>query len=173
MEPNVGRPKGLGNISDIRCRICRHWFIIAREGPLSVFSVRVHLSNVWPLLPVVVLGCSWAPPLLGPASFLLIRELRTEPAFSVACCICASPWLQPLLSWSSLGAHPVAGYVWRPPGVGERADGLMDGKGEGVGCFVRVDQFRNSSQACSRTYVYICIYIDIQTDVYIYMYTDI
>ena len=126
-----------------------------------------------PLLPVVVLGCSWGPSLLGPASFLLIRELRTELAFAGAGCICASPWLPPLLSWSSLGAHPVAGYAWRPPRVGERADGWVDGKGEGVGCFVRVYLFRNSSQACSRTYVYICIYIDIFTDVYIYMYTDI
>ena len=40
MEPNVGRPKGLGNISDIRCRICRHWFIIARAGLYSAFSAR-------------------------------------------------------------------------------------------------------------------------------------
>ena len=48
-----------------------------------------------------------------------------------------------------------------PPGVGERADGWVDGKGEGVGCFVRVYLFRNSSKACIKTYVYICIYIDI------------
>jgi len=96
---------------------------------------------------------------LGPAFFLPIREWRTEPAFSVAGCICASSWFPPLLSWSSLGAHPVAGYAWRPPGVGERAVGWVDGKGEGVGCFVRVYLFRNSSQACSRTYVYIYMYI--------------
>ena len=39
--------------------------------------------------------------------------------------------------------------------------GRVDGKEEGDGCFVRVYLFQNSSQACSRTYVYICIYIDI------------
>ena len=54
------------------------------------------MSGPQSLLPVVVLGCSWGLPLLVPASFLSIRELRTEPAFSVAGCICASPWLPPL-----------------------------------------------------------------------------
>ena len=107
------------------------------------------------------LGAPGARLVYGPPLFCAIREGRTEPAFSVAGCICASPWLPPLLSWSSLGAHPVAGDVWRPPRVGERAEGVVDGKGEGDGCFVRVYLFRNSSQACSRTYVYICIYIDI------------
>ena len=29
--------------------------------------------------------------------------------------------------------HLVAGYAWRPPGGGERADGLVDGGGEGLG----------------------------------------
>ena len=135
MEPNVGRPKGLGNISDIRCRICRHWFIIARTGLRSVFSVRVHLSNVWSSASVARRR-PWV--LLGPASIPPIREHSTEPAFVVAGCICASPWLPPLLSGSSLGAHPVAGDVWRPPRVGERAEGVVDGKGEGDGCFVRV-----------------------------------
>ena len=66
MEPNVGRPKGLGNISDIRCRICRHWFIIARAGLYSVFSVRVHLSNVWASASA---ACRRPWVLLGPASF--------------------------------------------------------------------------------------------------------
>ena len=47
--------------------------------------------------------------------FCAIREGRTETALSVAGCICASPWLPPLLSWSSLGGHPVAGYA-RAPG---------------------------------------------------------
>ena len=67
MEPNVGRPKGLGNISDIRCRICRHWFIIARAGLCSVFSVRVHLNNVWASPSS---ACRHPCVLLGPASFL-------------------------------------------------------------------------------------------------------
>ena len=128
------------------------------------------MSGPRPLLPVIVLGCSWGPPLLAPAFFLLIREGRTEPAFSVAGCICASPWLLPLLSWSSFGAQLVAGDVWLPPRVGERAEGVVDGKGEGGGCLVRVYLFRNSSQACSRTYVYICIYIYIYIDRCRYMY---
>jgi len=125
------------------------YYHASRPG-LSVFKV-------FSLPPLVLSQSSvW-----GPSLFYVMREGRTEHAFLVAGCICASPWLPPLLSWSSLGAHPVAGYAWRPPGVGERADGWVDGKGEGVGCFVRVYLFRNSSQACSRTYVYICIYIDI------------
>jgi len=82
----------------------------------------------------------------------------TENQLSDEKCTQANP---PLLSWSSWGAHPVAGYAWRPPRVVERAEGVVDGKGEGGGCFVRVYLFRNSSQACSRTYVYICIYINI------------
>ena len=90
----------------------------------------------------LVVASSW-----GPHLFWAIREGHTEPAFAGACCIYASPLLPPLLFWSSLGAHPVAGYAWRLPGVGERADGWVDGKGEGVGCFVRVYLFRNSSQA--------------------------
>ena len=79
---------------------------------------------------------AWGPPLV-----YAIREGRTEPAFVGAGCICASPWLPPLLSWSSLGAHPVAEDVWRPPRVGERAEGVVDGKGGGDGCFVRVYLF--------------------------------
>ena len=59
MEPNVGRPKGLGNISDIRCRIYRHWFIIARAFLCSVFAVRVNLSNV---LGLCCLASSWGAP---------------------------------------------------------------------------------------------------------------
>ena len=81
-------------------------------------------------------GSAWGPPLV-----YAIREGRTQPAFAGAGCICASPWLPPLLSWSSLGAHLVAGDVWRPPRVGERAEGVVDGKGEGDGCFVRVYLF--------------------------------
>jgi len=67
MEPNVGRPKGLGNISDIRCRICRHWFIIARAGLYSVFSARVHLNNVWASASA---ACHHPLVLLEPVSFV-------------------------------------------------------------------------------------------------------
>ena len=103
------------------------------------------------------LGAPWACLFYGPPLFCVTREGRTEPAFSVAGCICARPWLPPLLSWSSFGAHPVAGDVWRPPRVGERADGWVDGKEEGVGCFVRVYLFQNSLQACSRTSTKLCM----------------
>jgi len=65
-EPNVGQPKSLGNISDIRCRICRHWFIIAQAGLCSMFLVRVHLSSVWASASA---ACRRPWVLLGPASF--------------------------------------------------------------------------------------------------------
>ena len=83
------------------------------------------MSGPRPLLPVVILGCSWGPPLLGPASFPLIRELCTDPAFAVAGCICARPWLPPLRPWSSLGAHPAAVGAWRRLSGGA-AEGLVE-----------------------------------------------
>ena len=136
-EPNVGQPKGLGNISDIRCRISRHWFIIAPAGLGSVGSVRGHLCEAVTSAATasVALGCASSRSVcLGPASLLALDGGLTEPAFAVAGCICARPWLPPLLSWSSCSAHPVAGCVWRPPAWGSRqmVGWMWGGKGFGV-----------------------------------------
>ena len=75
---------------------------------------------------------------------------REECAYLPACCTpllrhdccalllwmwCAIIWSKLDVSlWSSLGSHLVAGRAWRPPGVGERADVVVDvgGGAEGL-----------------------------------------
>ena len=137
MEPNVGRPKGLGNISDIRCRICRHWFIIARAGLCSVFSARVHVNNVWASASA---ACRRPWVLLGPASFrarlFSARSARGAqsprfrlPAASVLargfrrCCL-GRPWV--LIRSQGM---PGARLEW---GSGQMVGWMGRGKGLGV-----------------------------------------
>jgi len=68
------------------------------------------------------------------------------------------PWRPAAASpWSSLGAHLVAGCAWRPPGVGERADGLVNGGG-GRGWV-----FRESKSVSKQL-------VSMQQDICIYMY---
>ena len=109
------------------------------------------------------LGAPGACLFYGPPLFCATREWRTEPVFAGAGCICASPWLPLLLSWSSLGAHPVTGYSWCPPGVGERTEGLVDGGG-GRGWVFR--ERKSVSKQLASMQQDICIYM------YIYRYID-
>ena len=46
-------------------------------------------------------------------------------------CICIFTYLQMYMYISTIHTKiqvyiPIVGYVWRPPGVGQRADGLVD-----------------------------------------------
>ena len=147
-----------------RCYFGRPWVLIRSWG-LSGALLRTSCPRESHRARV---GSTWGPPL-----FCAISEGRTEPAFAVASCICASSWLLLLLSWSFLGAHPVAGYAWCPPRVGERVDGWVDGKGEGVGCFVRVICFETvRKHAAGQVQNYACSHIYTHTHIHIWTHTS-